>query len=95
MREPSNDVEWQEAVDAAEFWLTWESLKKHGFWESLIKHGFIKSDQDANIPRCESILEDGRKRGFSPTRLKDQITPSALPKQRGRGRPRKIRPDPC
>ena len=81
MRNPSNAAEWQEAVDAADFVLVLDNLKQYGL---------ITGGPQGNIARCETILEEGRKRGYFPSRPELPTEPVSLPKKRGRGRPRKI-----
>ena len=80
MHDPKNPAQWQEAVDAADFVLVLDSLKQYGL---------ITGGPEGNIARCETILEEGRKRGYYPSRREPTTEPAALPKKRRRGRPRK------
>lgn len=55
-QEPQSDAEWQEAADAAHFML---------LLDSAIQYGLVTGPR-ANVERCESILEQAKKRGVMP-----------------------------
>ena len=47
-QDPKTPQEWQEAVDAAQFFTTFESCKMYGL---------VKGGPNVNMQRCEEILE--------------------------------------
>jgi hypothetical protein len=55
--EPSTPEEWQDAVDAAHALLSFESARLYGF---------IAGGPGVNVERCETILDQGRKLGYTP-----------------------------
>lgn len=58
MREPVTDMEWQDAVDAAEFALHLESARHFGVVEGC---------PEVDVARAEDLLARGRRRGVFPT----------------------------
>lgn len=57
-REPRTKREWQEAVDAADFWLKVADLRTYGL---------LCGGPTINVDRCEAILRRGEKKGVFPT----------------------------
>jgi len=57
VKNPSNAQEWQEAVDAAEFYLALESAKMYGL---------VTGGPKVNLERCEEILKRGKTLGYRP-----------------------------
>lgn len=55
--DPKTPAEWQEAVDAAEFFLLLDSSRMYGL---------IEGGPQVNTRRCLSILRRGKKRGITP-----------------------------
>jgi len=56
-KDPETPMEWQEAVNAAEFFLEIESCKLYGL---------LSGGTPVNFDRCEEILSRGRKLGYVP-----------------------------
>lgn len=56
-REPSTRLEWQEAVNAAEFGLLVSSARAYGL---------ITAGPEFDLDRCERILADGKAQGVVP-----------------------------
>jgi hypothetical protein len=61
--DPKTKAEWQEAVDAADFWLKVDSLRKYGL---------LCGGPTIEVERCESILQRGEKKGVFPTPMPNQ-----------------------
>jgi hypothetical protein len=57
MPDPTTPAEWQDAVDAAKFFLMMDSAKKFGF---------IAGGPEVNLAKCEEILRRGAEIGFMP-----------------------------
>ena len=57
MTDPRSSIELQEAVDLAEFYLRLDSARKYGL---------ITGGPQIAVERCEAILKEGRRRGFTP-----------------------------
>lgn len=55
MKDPKTPSEWQEAVDAAKFFLELESCRAYGL---------ISGGPEVNTIRCEKILKRGAELGF-------------------------------
>ncbi len=62
MKNPSTNEEWQEAVDTAEFLILLDSPRQYGL---------VTGGPEANIKRCNEILNEGRFRGILPRRFRD------------------------
>lgn len=58
MQEPETREEWQEAVDAAEFYL---------YLHSARAYGLVKGGPEINIDRCEDLLRRGAAQGVLPS----------------------------
>ena len=56
-QDPKTPQEWQEAVDAAQFFTAFESCKMYGL---------VKGGPNVNMQRCEEILERGQALGITP-----------------------------
>lgn len=56
---PKTPAEWQDAVDAAEFYLALDSAQKYGL---------ITGGPEVDVDRCDDILRAGRERGIVPHR---------------------------
>ena len=59
-RNPETVEEWQEAVDAAEFFLTMDSARQYGL---------VQTDMRVNAERCEELLRRGKERGIVPASI--------------------------
>jgi hypothetical protein len=57
-KDPKTKAEWQEAVDAADFWLKVDSLRQYGL---------LCGGPTIDVERCEAILRRGEKKGVFPT----------------------------
>lgn len=59
MSDPINDVEWQEACDAAHGALILDSARKYGF---------VTGGPEIDVPRCEEIINRAlTEHGISPS----------------------------
>jgi len=71
-RDPETAAEWQEAVDAARFFL---------LPDSAIQYGLVTGPK-VDADRCQGLLDRGRALGFSPAGdeelLKRFLTPAAI-----------------
>jgi hypothetical protein len=63
-RDPLTQEEWQEAVDAAEFYLLLHSARQYGL---------VKGGPEVNLDRCDEMLKRGRERGIVPAPI-EQLT---------------------
>jgi hypothetical protein len=61
-RDPQNDAEWQEAVNAAHFLLCLDAARQYGL---------VTGGPEIDIDRCLTIVERGQVRGFVPTETGD------------------------
>jgi hypothetical protein len=57
MTDPQTRDEWQQAVDAAKFFLAMQAARVYG----LVEGGPV-----VNVPRCVDILDRGKARGILP-----------------------------
>ncbi len=57
-RRPRNRNEWQAAVDAADACLHLDSARKCGL---------CTGGPDIDVERCESLLQEGKQRGYEPS----------------------------
>lgn len=64
MKDPETPAEWQEAVDAAGFWMLVESARMYGL---------VESGPKGNIERCEELLRRGAALGFKPKGVDELI----------------------
>lgn len=55
--DPKTPVEWQEAVDTANFLLGVDSARMYGL---------LEGGPAVNVTRCEEILQRGRDLGYQP-----------------------------
>lgn len=55
--DPKTKKEWQEAVDAANFWLTFDSARQYGL---------LAGGPTINVERCEELLKRGKAMGYVP-----------------------------
>lgn len=55
--DPTTPKEWQEAVDAAHFFIALDSARQYGL---------VKGGPNADLERCEEILQRGREQGITP-----------------------------
>lgn len=62
--DPTTPAEWQEAIDAAEFFLTLESARLYGL---------LEGGPSVNVTRCEEILRRGRELGYQPKPIQKLI----------------------
>lgn len=62
--DPISDQEWQEAVDAAQFYLLLDSCRQYGL---------ITGGPAVSAERCEQILKFGKTRGFRPAPTEDLV----------------------
>jgi len=60
LKEPHTPAEWQEALDAASFFLALDSARQYG----LVQGGPV-----VDTARCLQLLEHGRVQGFKPREL--------------------------
>jgi hypothetical protein len=60
MHDPETPQQWQEAVDAAAFFLAFDSARQYGL---------IASGMKLNLERCEKLISEGKKRGIEPAPL--------------------------
>jgi hypothetical protein len=60
MTEPQNPKEWQEAIDAAEFYLALDSARQYGL---------LTGGPTVNVERCIDILERGKRLGYRPANM--------------------------
>jgi hypothetical protein len=67
-RDPETPAEWQEAVDAAEFFLRLDSGRQYGV---------LTGGPKVNCDRAVRILERGKARGYFPAPT-DQLTQKFL-----------------
>jgi hypothetical protein len=63
-RDPQTAAEWQEAVDAAEVYLSLDSCQQYGL---------ITGAPAVNIERALELLERGRERGITPAPFDDLV----------------------
>jgi hypothetical protein len=56
-RDPKTPEEWQEAVNAAEFYLSLDACRQYGL---------VTGGPGVNAARCEEILRRGKWRGIRP-----------------------------
>jgi hypothetical protein len=56
--DPTRPEEWQDAVNAAEYWL---------LIHSAVCYGLVTYSGSINVDRCEAILKAGAERGYRPT----------------------------
>lgn len=61
-RNPSTPQEWQEAVDAAEFYLGVDAARQYGL---------LTTSAQVNVGRCVEVLEEGKSRGYLPKPMKE------------------------
>jgi hypothetical protein len=61
-RDPETAEEWQEAVDAAYFVLVLDSCRQYGL---------IEWDGKPDIERCLKVLEEGKRRGYTPKKIEE------------------------
>jgi hypothetical protein len=59
---PKTPQEWQEAVDAAQFYLTADSCKQYGL---------LLGGPTVNGTRCAEILARGKKMGITPAPMEE------------------------
>lgn len=76
-RDPQTPAEWQEAVDAAAFWLLVDSAKHYG----------LVTGPTIDGARCEAILARGRAQGVRPAPDDDLIDRAFGPASARRGGP--------
>lgn len=60
MRNPKTSAEWQEAVDAAEFYLALDSAHQYGL---------VEGGPQINVARCVKLLEKGKALGYQPVSI--------------------------
>lgn len=58
--DPVTDREWQDAVDAARFFIALDSARQYGL---------VEGGPGVDVERCEDILRRGEARGFLPAPL--------------------------
>jgi hypothetical protein len=58
IRDPQTPAEWQEAVDAAAFWLLLDDSRQYGL---------VTVDTIIDVARCQEVLRRGRSRNVTPT----------------------------
>lgn len=58
-REPHTPAEWQEAVDGA---------AACRIIADCMMYGLLEGDLSIDVPRCDYILENGRKLGITPSK---------------------------
>ena len=58
--EPETAEQWQEAVDAAEFFLAMDSARQYGL---------VETDVRVDVERCVELLRRGKARGIEPASL--------------------------
>jgi hypothetical protein len=56
--DPSTPEEWQDAVNAAEYWL---------LVHSAVCYGLVEYSGTINVDRCDAILKAGAELGIRPT----------------------------
>jgi hypothetical protein len=56
-RDPITPLEWQDAVDGAQFYLHLDACRQYGL---------LTGGPEVNIERCEEILRRGDKLGYRP-----------------------------
>jgi hypothetical protein len=57
MQDPQTQAEWQEAVNLADLWLTFEAARNYGL---------IKGGPEIDVERCVAILCRGEDQGILP-----------------------------
>ena len=55
--DPTTFEEWQDAANAAEAWLRFDSAKKYGL---------ISGGPDVDVDRCDDILKKAKRLGITP-----------------------------
>lgn len=60
MQNPETPAEWQEAVNLADLFLSFDSARKYGL---------VVGGPDVDADRCDEILRAGKVRGYVPQPL--------------------------
>lgn len=69
MKEPETPAEWEDAVAWAEACLLLDSARQYGL---------VTGGPGVDVDRCVAVLEQGRSRGYSPTKAAVDLRIQAL-----------------